>query len=956
MASNTPEAESKKRKQSFGHLKRDQPLFTTRRPGLSQQPPESFSNDRNISNIPIPSPTKENTSLRSKPRQQLGASRSLTATFKSIGINDENQRPWSTSSNRKHSYASHRPTKSQGLSPAKSPSRSSQIPRATTPSPVRGRQFQITSPISSASSPPRGLAEAYKRIDDEESLAQEDSIDDDLETYSYDYPGRERSQELDRARLQQIQDAISPLSFKVSRRASPLPPAGDQLQVEDQAKEMGSHESDPESVVSNLGNLTETSGSSQHTRDLQRVSDAVKSKTQVFSKARIGERVGLTVENLKRRNASSESLGSAVGSGSISSKGSGVSFNVPPKWGRRARPGRDWLNRISNKSGLTGDTPKKQKAEATAEKSNERLDEWVTADPALEGGKILRSTSRDHTPTSTSPKKSLERVAEWEVNDEEFTGRSLQVSDSPPIRVRNSSLGPILEREIDSLAKRAVTTNRLGELREKTSEEHLGRKLHSQSAEDLSRPGLEEERATLRRRRSSLKFPLKPFVDDKSYSSISGAVLGSGGESIPDSPITIYRSTSDVSSTENGPKTDDEKAQGRPSHERTDSRDLLRKLARVTSQSPPTKDTDIKQNGRAKTPQPDETPSKVRALIKPAQAMNGDMEHDRRSEKASEKPKAKIPRQSKSTTDLKTPLTTGAWIDTPLASGRGHPMPTPADLDDKQFNMENGDRTRKIATTDLIRKLNPNILPPRPKVDFERALKDTGPLLPKSALESIISAAKLNSKAPNHNKRASKASNSDSDEDLTLHLGESTIQSLEEILDDDGDSTTETLPVTAVKPTELSEQESYAQQISLLGNVGPSIRDARRRLAVLEEAVSSPPSTKPQQQQASDECDEAGEFHDFIWPCERCGCPARRDLDYARSVSGNLARVSIPVPKLWRWQGGESWRPQLTWLGVGVLLWWAWWVGDWIAWYVLPHSYPFLFHPPTPHPLPQETN
>lgn len=928
MASNSPETESKKRKQSTGHLKRDQPLFTTRRSGLSQQPPESFNGDRNASNIPSPSPTKESTHLP-KPRQRLGTSRPLAATFISTpSIKDENQRP--TSDRKLTTYGSHRPTKSNVPSLAKS-SRSSQIPRAKTPSPVRGRQFQTTSPFSSESSPPRGLAEAYKRIDDEESLAQEDSIDDDMAAYAYDPD--ERSQELDRARMQRVQATLSPISLNASRRASPRPLA--ELQADEvKTKDMESYESDHESVLSNLDNLTETSvGSSQHARDLQRVSDAMKSNTQAFSKARIGERVGLTMENLKRRNASSESLGS-VRSGSISSKESNHSVNVPAKWGRKARPGRDWLNRMSNKSGLTGDTPKKG-AETSENPEGERLDEWVTAVPVVQEKSLQPSTSRDRTPTSTNRKKSLERVAEWEINDDDFTGRSLQVSDSPPIRVRNGTLGRILEREIDSLAKRAVTTNRLGELREKTSEELLGRKLHSQSAEDLTRPGLGEDSATLRRRRSSLKFPLKPFVDDKSYSSISGAVLGSGGDHIPDSPITIYRSTSDVSS-DNGAKTDDEKGSSRPKHERGDSRDLLRKLARVTSQSPTPTREDTRQDVMSKI-QPDQTPSKARSMTEvPERAVNTESHLPERPNIP--KPTQITPRQSKSTADLKTPVVSGAWIETPHPS-HGHPRPTSADID-KKFNEDNVDPTRKVATTDLIRNLNPNTLP-RPKVISERSLKDTGPTLPKSALESIISAAKSNSKATNPDNLSSNV-NYDSEEDPTLQLGESTIQSLEEILEDDADFSTLLAPSPSISPegetsiekpltpaqkSRLSELESYTRQISRLENVGPSIRDARRRLAVLEKAVSKSASATAQ----VGECDEAGEFHDFIWPCERCGCPARRDLEHTRSVSSHLATVPIPVPKLWRWRR-DDWRPRLTWLGVAVVVFWVWLIGDWIAW------------------------
>lgn len=807
-----------------------------------------------------------------------------------------------------------------------------------------------------------------------------------METLAYNYASQERSRELDRARMQRIQDAASPITLKASRKPFPRLLSEELRDAEALAKAMeeSSRESDSESAVSNLDNITGsfTGEVSQHAKDLARVNGAMKSDAKAFTKARLSNRVGLTVENLTRRNGSNESLSSALGAGSSSSKGSNPSLNVPQEWGRKARPGKDWLNRLNNKSGrLTGDTPKRKTAAATESEEpdqKELLEEWVTTaaeglnPPADDQALQQNSASRDSTPTAASRKKSMERVAEWEINDDDFTGRSLQVSDSPPIRVRNAALDPILEREIDSLAKRAVTTSRLGELREKTSEEHLGRRLQSQSVEDLSMSGIEIDRETLRRRRSSLKFPLKPFVDDKSYSSISGAVLGRGGDRIPDSPVTIYRSTSDVSSTDNGQSgnMDDERGSvHRPLHERGDSRELLRKLARVSSQSPiSTKEGLSPETQRETSPTENIEPEKESsnfstATNRPPQAADEE-NHDENNHLPDvkiTKPVQDTPRPSRSNADLKTPLVTGAWIDTPLPTGRGGlPLPTPVNIeDDNDFTMNSGDQSRKIATTDLIRKLNPHILSTRPKLNLHSPLKDTGPLLPKSALESILSAAKSHPQPTSRRNRGSN-SNSDSDEP-TLDLGDSTIQSLEEILHDDPDFSTvlsqsppsqdddltedqkpedslpevddsEAEPMTPAQNSRLYELQSYARQISRLGNVGPSIRDAKRRLANLEKAISKSVSDLPSKSlENQGECDEAGEFHDFIWPCERCGCPGRRDLDSSFNIAHYMTTVSIPIPKLWRWRK-DDWRPRLTWLGLVSLVWWAWWFGEWAAW------------------------
>ena len=985
MVSRSPERNDRKMNQSVDLLKRDKPIFTSRQFGPSQQqPPEFFTDSINASYIPSPSSTREKTrpSIRAKPRQALGTPGSLAASFKAVGeVKHENQRSSTSSSDLtlESSVSNSRYRQSNARRLARSPTKpTTQILRRRTPSPARGRQISLVSPSSSASSPPRGLAEAYQRINDEESLAQEDCIDDDMGTYPYDFESRERSREVDRIRMQRIQDAVSPISLKASRRASPRGLVQEQPGVEDQAKgkEDNLLGSDSESAISNVDNLTESSvvALSQHAQDLQRITVAMRSENQVFSKALISHRVGLTVENLKRRNESNESLSSAYGAGSSSSKTSDPSLNVPQKWGRKARPGRDWLNRINNKNGkLTGDAPKKPPVETVVTKKPDReelLEDWVNTEEnvlnPIEEVKSMPLAQSNQDFVVSGPNTSADQVSEWEINDDDFTGRSLQVSDSPPIRVRSATLDRILEREIDTLAKRAVTTSRLGELREKTLEENLRPRLQTQSTDDLSQEHGNDE--TPRRRRSSLKFPLKPFVKERSYSKISEAVLGSGGDPIPDSPITIYRGTSDVSSIENeqsGPRTDDESGSAaRPINDRTDSRDLLRKLARVTSQSPtPTKEgqqPDVKRDVVSANSSPStNTPSKVRTVAaenpqQAAKAENG-TENIHLPEKASiKKPVQQTPRHSKSTADLKTPLVTGAWIDTPLPTGnRGPPLPTPADLeDDKDFTVDNGDQTRKIATTDLIRKLNPNVLSTRPKLSSQRLLKETGPLLPKSALESIIAAAKSNSEIKSQRNFTATNSNSDSEDDPTLHLGDSTIQSLEEILDDHDCSTlltqpaqspsitspdedlTDPEPFTEIQESRQPDLQSYARQISRLGNVGPSIRDAKRRLAKLEKAisntVSNPPSSKsPTVNQG--ECDEAGEFHDFIWPCERCGCPARRDLAFANSVASDMTSVQVPLPKLWRWRK-DDWRPRLTWLGVVTLVAWGWWVGEWIAW------------------------
>lgn len=1050
MASNSPETEGRKRKDSIGSLKRDQPLFTARRLGPpSQQPTEFFTDSLNNSYIPSPSPPKENArpGILPKPRQKLGTPRSLAASFKAAS--DQSHWPSSpTSPERKLSphKSSIRPPQSNVRNTAKLPSRPTYLPRRlTTPEPTRGRKFTVVSPSSSASSPPRGLAEAYQRIKNEENLAEEDgneAIEDDMGSHANGNSDQER-QEVDRIRSQRLQDAPSPTSLKASRMSSPWRLDEENLRPKNQGNEIGnsSHLSGSETGTSYMDNLTGTSSLgelSSYAKDMERVNRAIKSGPLFAKRSRLGN--GTNLVRLKPPERSDESSDSTHGSESVSSMGSTLYANVPPQWGRKSRPAKDWLNRINTKSGgLSGDMLKNNSVDnLVLEKAghDEAIDGWIMtgAQDSKTGEDQASQQERlppNHDPFTAGRKQSLERVEEWELNEDDFTGRSLQVSDSPPIRVRNAALDPILEREIDSLAKRAVTTSRLGEIRVKTSEENLVRKLHIQSAEDLSLGSIESDRESLRRKRSSLKFPLKPFVENRSYSSISGAVLGSGGDPIPSSPITIYRSNSNVSSNENGAggtKTEEEKVSyHRPSHGRADSRDLLRELARATSQtSTPTTSTSTRTSTPIK--EGDEVDAQTQTTgkdkgvafvvepqleIEPTAAVQQAQVKDKtknidilpsienigieksiqqmaRHSKSfedlrapQEKPLEQTPRQLRSTADLKTPIVTGAWIDTPLPTSSHRPLSSrPNDLEEKNLNIEIVDPSEKKDTTHLIRKLNPNVLSPRPKSQTQRPLSDSNPLLPKSALESIINAAKSKSRSTSLGVRKSaKKSHSDSDEDPTLQLSEETIQSLEKMLaHDDGDTTpsenspeeatiqplpsppispredhpvaqqqlpshpqtppkgdpTLSRPATRAQNSRYSELQSYGQQIARLGNVGPSIRDAKKRLTNLEKVISSAVPSPSQPKIPQGECDEAGEFHDFIWPCERCGCTARRDSETVASnipQQGGVAIIQIPVPRLWRWHR-NSWRPRVTWLGVFALIGVLWWVADEIAWYI----------------------
>ena len=963
MASNDSESPGKKRKQPVNGVKRDQPLFAQRRPNRSlQQPPEFFTDSLNTSYIPSPSPPKSpaRQDVRARPRQTLVHSKSLAAAFRlTPKVDNENSPPSSSPTDPDHKRPSQslkpRPRQSIARARSKSPSEPAHSPLHTrTPSPLRGRAISLTSPAASESSPPRGYAEAYQRIVEEENLAQEESVEDMEDITGYDFNEQERSQDLDHMRLRRLQNSASPVPLRVSRRGSPRATVGSGAQGEADNKENIRHDSDGESSVSYMENITDTSidsGSPQHAKDLQRLQGALNSGKKAFSKARVGDRVGLTIDNLQRKG-SNDSLGSAFSAGSLSNRGSDPSVNVPKAWGRKAKPGKDWLSRINNRNGkLTGDVPKRHSsgdqiiAENQKKESAEPIEEWIATAaevplPSVEGSSQTALSSQGSTPTTAVQRStSLDRRRQWEVNDDDFTGQSFQVSDSPPIWIRNGTLDLIREREIENVEKRAVTTSRLGELRKRSSAESPRRRIGFEEAQGSDSDGPSE--ASRQRQVSGDSTPHSeqpgPDQDNIGEPSLNGA-----GEAIPDTPIVIYRANSNgiVPSNEKSARRFETKGQNsiRPSHERKDSHDLLKRLAKATSESPsPAKQANelgqsLSQDPVQQTPHVSRSTDNLKTPVVTGAWVDQTTED--------------TPQVSRANVNLKTPLVTGAWIDTPLPTGgRGPPMPTPSDVQDEK-QLGNG----KLGAAELIHRLSPNTISARPNMQNQAPLKYSGPPLAKSALQEIINDAR----APKREDLFKKSSSdSDSEEDPTLHLGDSTIQSLEELIAKDEDFSTLLAPTTpspgtspsssepspssqAVTTTSrssrLSDFQSYTHLLSRLTNLAPSLRASKQQIAALERTIAASPSShqaQPIAERDQDECTEAGEFHDFIWPCQRCGCPGRMepDLQPLLNLRDHITSLTIPIPRLWQWRR-DDWRPRLTWLGLLALLAWSLYWGE----------------------------
>ena len=221
--------------------------------------------------------------------------------------------------------------------------------------------------------------------------------------------------------------------------------------------------------------------------------------------------------------------------------------------------------------------------------------------------------SRSEAPGSIRSQNSVDRLKRWE-ND--FTGTSFQVSESPPVKSRKNVGDYVRESEIARLSKSAVTTNRLDAIRERDPREAHRRLSKSQSGTSLRKDAKDEE--------PTIETELEP-----------------AGERIPDTPVVVFRSSSGGQKEFTKPNAE------RPSHDRSTPHDLMQRLSRLSttprsSPAPLPKEAEAPQQTPDLQDEPtqDTYPSSVNA------------------------PEVQQETVDKKATVAATPKVTGAWTDT----------------------------------------------------------------------------------------------------------------------------------------------------------------------------------------------------------------------------------------------------------------------------------------------------
>ncbi|OAP63327.1 hypothetical protein AYL99_02554 [Fonsecaea erecta] len=485
---------------------------------------------------------------------------------------------------------------------------------------------------------------------------------------------------------------------------------------------------------------------------------------------------------------------------------------------------------------------RKETAERRALKAREDADRSEShIDSAAAAADVpLPSIERSSTPQETPPKpipspiqnqRSMERMRKWE-ND--FTGLSFQVSESPPVRARTSLNDTLREKEIEDLAKKSVTTNRLDEIREKNPNVIVRKSSRNFSPQEP-------------------KFaPLEP--QDK-------IDLKDPGEAVPDTPVVVYRSSSS--------STDKSKSSQRSM---PDSLDQLQRLARAVSttprQSPAALSVALDDASAVPLP-PSEDDLKSQSTL----ADHEDVDNKR---KVAETPrvvgawtdtilpdtvKSRIQTQRVNKYAQTPHVNVGGWMETPLPNGDRMPsIQIPRIVEEETEELMNEEYPTDNMTADHMERDNtPPTVPLMQEPESKVGLGKEEVILPKSALTNVLNEAKQKRLASHDITDTSR------DENDTLNLGDATIQSFEDLLTDAADITADLTSlikagtaeeVLALKernrltaPVTLDEDNSSASEVAFIGHLTSrmerlmsNLHEAKKGIARLEQRVShSPP-------------------------------------------------------------------------------------------------------------------
>lgn len=602
--------------------------------------------------------------------------------------------------------------------------------------------------------------------------------------------------------------------------------------------------------------------------------------------------------------------------------------------------------------GATPQTLKKQAATAsflakwrqqTAERRSEKSDsvtsedaspiDWAAAGadvplPSVEQSSTPQDTpAQPPLPSSIQKQRSIDRIRKWE-ND--FTGLSFQVSDSPPVRNRPSLNDSLREREIENLTKQAVTTNRLGEIQEKDPNVLVRKTSRTFGPEERQQTQSKADR-------------LEPEVSSERRPGLDEDLL-------PNAPVSLQRSSS--SSTT---KSTSSQKMSQSSH---DSLDHLQRLARAASTTPrasPVPQQPITTivnrsaltNAVKTTPSEDDSDNDSSPELRNKELPRGP------AQTVGETPKVigawtdtilpdtiKTVRHQKSAPYYaETPhVNAGGWIDTPVPPGKRLPsVPIPTTIEEVTEELTNGAASEEFreAAIDKRQVVNLEVMGGIPNHEGRpESLENQGSAVPPSALANVLNEAKQ--------KRLTSNGITEYRDD-TLNLGDATIQSFEELLNNAADITADISGLIKAgaeeeflrqrHKTSEAEGEANNSEVVFIGHLTSrmerlmsNLHEARKGISRLEQKVAHSPTL-----------DEQKPLIPTIpldphQPCEICGRTTTSHTHSYVNLNSWLPMtysiITLPIPLLFypRREGERGILRRPTWLGWLTLTVWTWYL------------------------------
>lgn len=413
--------------------------------------------------------------------------------------------------------------------------------------------------------------------------------------------------------------------------------------------------------------------------------------------------------------------------------------------------------------------------------------------PSVEDGSTPQVTPpKPNVSASVGPQPSVDRLRRL---DNDFTGLSFQVSESPPVRSKRSVEDYLRDQEMEGLNKKALATSRLDAIREKDPREAHRRLSRSPSAGQLKE---------------------MPSVESLSVAQQQPEPVG---ERVPDTPIVVYRSSSNSSK-------DAEPSSQRLNHDRRSSHDQLQRLARAMSTTP-----------RSSSDPPPAKEDKV-------DEVDPDLDGEPQDTYASSANAPELQQeQPKQQTVLATPKVTGAWTDTILPdtakTARQTGKAQSRFVKTPQVNaggwidtpMVNGNRQSSALAPMTIEEVTEDItseVPPQTQTTSEKPAPSTGqPVFPVEAGTRSPPQATKRQLPPSVLGHVL--------EDDTFDFGETTMDSLGHLLDD----TTKMLDDRKLVLSQEQADQVATDELGFIDHLGGKLREVALGLHDTRKGISN---------------------------------------------------------------------------------------------------------------------